>query len=64
MQTNQWQNLGVSELEANEFESIYGGSWPVWLKGVTWVGIASEVIDNWDEIKKGLVDGWNAVELN
>ena len=64
MQTLQWQNLGVSELATNECEIISGGSWPGWLKGVTWVGVASEVIDNRDEIKKGLVDGWNAVELN
>lgn len=64
MQTIQWQNLGVRELAANEFETISGGEIPLWLKGITWLGVASEVVEHWDEIKKGLADGWNAVKTD
>jgi len=63
MQTIQLQNLGVSELAANEFETITGGEIPVWLKGVSWVSIAGAVVENWEDIKQGLSDGWNSFDV-
>ena len=63
MQTIQLQNLGVSELAANEFETITGGEWPSW-KSITWAAVASEVVEHWDELKQGFADGWNAVKID
>ena len=62
MQTIQLQNLGVSELAANDIETIRGGEIADWLKGVSWVSIAGAVIENWQDIKQGLADGWNSFD--
>jgi hypothetical protein len=57
-----FEQLGLVNLSMEEFQEINGGAWPKWLKGVTWVTVASEVIDHWDEIKKGLKEGWDSIK--
>ncbi|QSB29098.1 hypothetical protein [Flavobacterium sp. CLA17] len=47
------ENLGLVELNAQEVLSIEGGDG--WLK---W--FVEEVVDHWEEIKKGAREGWNA----
>ncbi|CAM3448527.1 hypothetical protein [Flavobacterium chungbukense] len=46
------ENLNLVELDREEIISIEGGKWAEWL--------ASQIVDNWDDIKKGLRDGFNA----
>lgn len=57
-----FEQLGLMNLSTEEFQEINGGELPKWLKGVTWVTVASGVIENWDEIKKGLKEGWNSLK--
>lgn len=51
--------MGLIPLGDLEIQEIDGGNWGKWFKRITWIGIGNEVIDHWDEIKKGLKDGWN-----
>lgn len=47
------ENLGLVELNDQEVLSIEGGNgWGKW--------IFIEIVENWEDIKKGLKDGWNA----
>lgn len=52
------QNLNLVELNAQEVQEVEGGSAPSWLKKLGWGWVVTEVIDNWEEIKKGAADGW------
>lgn len=54
--------MNLDALDNSEMQEISGGAWPKWLKGITWAAVGKEIIDHWDEIKKGLVDGWNSVK--
>ena len=57
---NNFQGVSMlTPLTDEELLQTNGGAWPKWLKGITWGAIASEIIDNWDEIKKALYDGWH-----
>lgn len=50
----------VKELSLTEAREVNGGipSWPSWLKkGLLGTAIFL-IIDNWEEIKSGIVDGW------
>lgn len=49
------QQLGVSELSANEMNNITGGG-----SGFPWVAFLTQVANNWSDIKKGFVEGYNA----
>ena len=46
----------ITDLEMNE---VNGGNWSVWFRRITLVGIGKEIIDHWDEVKRGLKNGWN-----
>lgn len=50
----------MKELEKNELMGVDGGytKVPPWLKGSIWGAIAFVVIENWSDIKSGVVDGW------
>lgn len=62
MQTLELSKMDLAPLEDYEMQMTNGGlEWPKWLKGVTWAAVGKELIDNWDEIKKGLADGWNSL---
>jgi hypothetical protein len=54
------QNFGVLEMDAMEMVEENGGNTPGWVKKLGWGYLFTEVVDNWDEIKKGFSDGWNA----
>lgn len=49
------ENLNLVELNNQEVQEVDGGSL---LKKFTWGYIATEIIDNWDDIKKGWNEGW------
>jgi len=51
---------GVQELGREELRDVDGGS-PLgpWLKKAGWAGVAFWIIENWDDVKAGAVDGWN-----
>ncbi|QPH38202.1 bacteriocin [Pedobacter endophyticus] len=57
MKNLELENFGVQELDAREMKTIDGGGW---LRKLGWGYLATEVIDHWDEIKKGFSNGWNA----
>ncbi|BDU24944.1 MULTISPECIES: hypothetical protein [unclassified Flavobacterium] len=46
------ENLNVVELNRDQSISIEGGGWPEWF--------ATQIVDHWDEIKKGISDGFKA----
>lgn len=54
------QNFGVVEMHAKEMRETDGGQAPGWLKKLGWGYLATQVIDNWEDIKKGFSDGYNA----
>lgn len=62
MRNLSFEQLGLTNLSSEELDRTNGGEWPKWLKGVTWAAIGNEIIENWDEIKKGLADGWNSLK--
>lgn len=62
MQLLEFKMMDLDTLDNAEMQEISGGAWPKWLKGITWAAVGKEIIDHWDEIKKGLVDGWNSVK--
>ena len=51
--------MGLDPIGDLDLIEITGGNWTKWLKKITWIGVGKEIIDHWDEIKKGLKDGWN-----
>lgn len=57
-------NLNLVELNAQEMLSVEGGSIPKWVKTLGWGWLATSIIDNWNEIKEGAADGWNAIPSN
>ena len=50
----------MKELEKIELIEIDGGTFeiPKWIKGSIWFMIGVYVIDNWPDIKAGIVDGF------
>lgn len=62
MKTLELNSMGLSPLADDELRAIDGGAWPKWLKGVTWIGVANEVIDHWEEIKRGFSKGWHIAD--
>lgn len=47
------KNLNLTELNTLEIKEINGGG------NGGWVWLAEQIIDNWNEIKNGVKDGWN-----
>lgn len=54
------ENLNLVEMNSQEMVSVDGGGMPSWMKKLGWAYLAQEVIDNWDEIKEGWREGWEA----
>ncbi|MCX6238540.1 MAG: class IIb bacteriocin, lactobin A/cerein 7B family [Bacteroidia bacterium] len=52
----------MKELQKNELMEVNGGYTriPSWVKGSLWVAIGFYIIDNWADIKSGIIDGWAA----
>lgn len=46
------KNLSLVELNAQEVLTIEGGGWGEWF--------ATQIADNWDDIKKGFREGYAA----
>lgn len=46
------ENLNLVELSREQSASIDGGGWAEWF--------ATQIVDHWDEIKKGVSDGFKA----
>ena len=51
------KNLNLVELNAQELREVEGGDW---IKKISLGYLASQVIENWDDIKKGFSEGWAA----
>jgi hypothetical protein len=51
-------SYGLFELNATDLE-INGGGWKKWFKRISWAYLAEEIIDHWEEVKKGLKEGWD-----
>jgi len=47
------QKLNLVELDLEEATLIDGG------KGIGWAWLAEQIVENWNEIKQGVSDGWN-----
>jgi len=53
--------MNVEVISSKELMEINGGmEIPSWLKSLGWGYLAQQVIDNWDDIKKGLAAGYAA----
>jgi hypothetical protein len=50
----------MRELSLSELMEVDGGiaKLPWWVKGSLWGFIAYEIVQNWADIKSGIVDGW------
>ena len=53
------ENFGVVEMDGRDMVEVDGGKFPSWAKKFGWAWLVGEVIDNWDDIKQGLSDGYN-----
>lgn len=53
------QDYSLMPLTIEDTNNTYGGEWPSWVKGIGWVALGKEIIDHWDELKKGFTNGWN-----
>jgi lactobin A/cerein 7B family class IIb bacteriocin len=47
----------LNEMELKEVEGGYA-KLPSWVKGGLWGLVGVTIIENWAEIKSGIVDGW------
>ncbi len=54
--------MGLTPMNEFEMMEVQGGDWKSWLKGGIYAAAAKEIIDHWDELKKGFVDGWKALK--
>jgi hypothetical protein len=59
MQNFKMQDSGLCLMSSSELNSVNGGEWPSWVKGLGLVTVANEIISHWEEIKTGLEKGWN-----
>ncbi len=51
---------GMVPLGEDELVAVEGGrGWKTVVKGTLLWELVSGVINNWDDVKKGFVDGWN-----
>ena len=46
-------------LGEDELVAVDGGGWKTIVKGTLLWELVSGVINNWDDVKRGFVDGWN-----
>lgn len=52
------QDLGVQEMNKQELTDVDGGFWIEVLIGAS-IGLAVEIINDWDHFKAGVAAGWN-----
>jgi hypothetical protein len=56
-------NMNLAELEVHDSYTINGGlgllDVTTWLRKLTPAAAAVYIIDNWEDVKKGISDGWN-----
>lgn len=61
MQQSKLSKLEFISMTDIEMVKINGGTkWPKWLKGLGVGWLVDQVISNWDEIKEGFREGYNA----
>lgn len=60
MKTLELGKLDVMSMDEEELQLTFGGSFPQWLKKSGWVYLATQVIDNWAEVKQGFANGYKA----
>jgi hypothetical protein len=60
MKTLELQNMQLTSITQTEMQEIDGGGWPSWVKGLGIGWVADQIVKNWDEIKEGLQEGYNA----
>lgn len=53
-------NANLVVITESEMLEINGGSMPSWFKKTIWGYVATEVINNWDDIKEGFNQGREA----
>jgi len=56
------KGMNLKTLDVQDMYTINGGGLfdvPTWLKKLTPAAVAVYIIDNWEDIKKGISDGWN-----
>ncbi len=49
-------------LSMEESQEINGGEVPSWVKKGGLYSFVFGVIDNWSDVKKGFLDGWNSLK--
>lgn len=63
--TNNKMNIEVHEMNMGELEEVSGGMWPIFFAGLaaTAVGfLTAGVVENWEDFKKGVVEGYSTFE--
>jgi hypothetical protein len=59
MKLMELNKMGLSPVTDFEMREINGGGIMKWLRRITVLGVAKEIIDHWEEVKKGFSNGWN-----
>lgn len=57
-------NIETCEMTDHELEVIDGGVWPLFLAGLAAGAagyLAVGIIENWEDFKKGVVEGYNSI---
>lgn len=57
------KKFNVEELSLTEIIDVNGGEilypkLPKWVKGGVWGFVIGVIVDNWADIKSGIIDGW------
>ena len=61
MKTLELEKFDVLSMEEMDLQLTTGGaSLPKWFKAGGWTFLASQIIENWAEIKQGFADGYRA----
>lgn len=60
MQSLELQQMGLVPITQSEMEEIDGGSWLSLARGLGITWLADQIVNNWDDIKAGFKDGYNA----
>lgn len=58
MKNQELEIFGVEGLSYSEMTNYCGGDAP-WWRAVTPVAVAAYIINNWEDVKAGLSDGFN-----
>ena len=59
MQTLELQQLGLAPITQIEMQDVEGGGFSLWRAApIAW--LVDQVINNWDDLKAGIKEGYNA----